>query len=1260
MVQTEQESASNYPQAATQTAYHLNPAFADQDDQHYNSSSQPSYIPTSTSTSTKLPPPPLVAPPSYATAPHPSTTSNSNISAPTLTPWSRGPRPLSSQLQPQPSTAASPSIYAPSPSLIHSNPFARPDPPASEAEYQWGDDAASTIVPDDSVSQLDRRFTGKRALNGPRELFAMPVPVPDLVKRREDGGGNSGGEGWVAQREEHHEDGGTVVGPSGRPFSQTRSQSHPEEEETELFSPPPVAPLAQQYYPEDDDREEPISHYNRASQQSSADLPLVQSAAPMAGSYGNRASGEESYGRGEPYTGYAAVGRDEEEYGGYGKEEGLYADGGTYPPQVAYNKFGEEDQPSRSRGLGLEGRPPSTWRRLLWDTTPTEIRIEEHKRGLGVQTRPWAVWVLSATMVAVMIYELVHMAKLTGSPIQTKPSINIMIGLVPGVDNFAHIGVRALTEPRDARVILKAVDKYFSEDAVIVHPMLNSPANSGKEGVKAAYKMLRVLTLNNKITFHGVGFDRIVMRKGEEHQTGFIGRRLTSGQKIGLLRANLDLSEAIQLRFLPLPLAWSPVLNIRFIIRLDLRKSSVDNLWYIQKQEDNLPSDFGSTGLRLLPGLREASNAFKNTNAAARVTILTKMEHELSTSLPLDVILGLSSSPREGERTFLPTTQLMTSSSSASPTLSDSSELSNTTAVDNMTHPARLGNQSPILHLLSSVLMAPYNLVQYLVIAGYLLYQRMIMIIFSPTYTPPPPGTKPFGKIAIIGAGLTGISSGKSLFLAPTADTEMLSLRRTAAHCVAHGFEVTIFEAESDVGGVWARVNSTSSLQLNSISLFYSPLVLRRTLMRDFRGPHILYRFHPSIIWSRGYPRRDEIVQQITALWKRYHLESSTRLNTKVESVTREPKTSTNPTDGGHARWIINGEPEVYDAVLVTIGTCGKPKMGIFRGQESFRGTVLHSSQLDGADLKGKKVVIIGSGASGVEAAELCVSKGTKEAVVLARDDKWIIPRNTIFDIMLALQPFGREMPLSFIPEWIIRTFHYRDQKDKSPPHKGLFEGTPIVNDEFLVHLRQGLVTYKRGDTLEITSQGVKFSGRPRESKPGDKGVESIETADIIVMATGFERPSVDMLPKDLFPHESDGRSYSRPNLYLQNFSTEDWSILLTNASYMDAIGTVGNWAIRARLNGILARRVGSPFAEGHEDLTNWIKTKAFGDGDKSGLAFCKTFLYLLRWTLTDWCFLRSHVHRAGDLDCILPLVQHSSPALAPLRFVRVGSEGWI
>lgn len=63
-------------------------------------------------------------------------------------------------------------------------------------------------------------------------------------------------------------------------------------------------------------------------------------------------------------------------------------------------------------------------------------------------------------------------------------------------------------------------------------------------------------------------------------------------------------------------------------------------------------------------------------------------------------------------------------------------------------------------------------------------------------------------------------------------------------------------------------------------------------------------------------------------------------------------------------------------------------------------------------DVSGKTVAVVGSGASGVEAAEWALAQGAARAVILARDDKWIIPQNVVIDTMLSMQPFGREMPL--------------------------------------------------------------------------------------------------------------------------------------------------------------------------------------------------------------------------------------------------------
>ena len=65
-----------------------------------------------------------------------------------------------------------------------------------------------------------------------------------------------------------------------------------------------------------------------------------------------------------------------------------------------------------------------------------------------------------------------------------------------------------------------------------------------------------------------------------------------------------------------------------------------------------------------------------------------------------------------------------------------------------------------------------------------------------------------------------------------------------------------------------------------------------------------------------------------------------------------------------------------------------------------FKGDVLHSSELDNAKLEGKHIIVIGSGASGVEAVETALEKGAKGCIMLARDDK---VRDTL--IMSALEP---------------------------------------------------------------------------------------------------------------------------------------------------------------------------------------------------------------------------------------------------------------
>jgi monoamine oxidase len=67
----------------------------------------------------------------------------------------------------------------------------------------------------------------------------------------------------------------------------------------------------------------------------------------------------------------------------------------------------------------------------------------------------------------------------------------------------------------------------------------------------------------------------------------------------------------------------------------------------------------------------------------------------------------------------------------------------------------------------------------------YELMQWVLITLFAPT-PPPPHAQLRRPRIAVIGAGLTGVSA--------------------AAHVVGHGFDVHIFEAgdEKALGGIWS------------------------------------------------------------------------------------------------------------------------------------------------------------------------------------------------------------------------------------------------------------------------------------------------------------------------------------------------------------------------------------------------------------------------------------------------------------------------
>jgi len=370
-----------------------------------------------------------------------------------------------------------------------------------------------------------------------------------------------------------------------------------------------------------------------------------------------------------------------------------------------------------------------------------------------------------------------------------------------------------------------------------------------------------------------------------------------------------------------------------------------------------------------------------------------------------------------------------------------------------------------------------------------------------------------------------------------------------------------------------------------------------------------MYRFHPSVKWSRGYRNRQQIISQVRQLWHRYGLSTRTKFNTRVTNLYQDP----------HGRWIINDPCHGrFDGVISAIGTCSAPKTPRLPGMASFSGSIHHSSNLAGTSARDKIMTIVGGGASVVEALEFAADEGAAKVYILAWSDKWIIPWNPVWDVLLSLNVFEQETFLSWIPEMLLRKLFYRDLQGLAPPaEKGLFTDTPMVNSDVMEKLRSGKAEWLRCDIERCVEDGVLVNRRAKGVPAGGPGEKEVIRGDMIVMATGFERPELDFLPGSCFK-----KPYAPPNYYLGTFPPEHPSISCINCTYKGAIGTVGNWHIGIYTRILLMFLVDpltrpSPFW-----MKRWVDmTRLLKSASPIGAFDFFTYLELVWWFVFCICF---------------------------------------
>jgi len=174
--------------------------------------------------------------------------------------------------------------------------------------------------------------------------------------------------------------------------------------------------------------------------------------------------------------------------------------------------------------------------------------------------------------------------------------------------------------------------------------------------------------------------------------------------------------------------------------------------------------------------------------------------------------------------------------------------------------------------------------------------------------------------VAVIGAGLRGLTS--------------------AAYLKSVGNRVRVFERLPDYGGVWSRVQDYAHINT----------------------PYWGYTFHHTNVWRSYRPAKNEILANLSRMIETEGLASDIALGTAVESVSR--------TAAG--KWLINDDPnEEFDGVLVCPGFLGERRRPDPELIGRFEGEVLLPHTFPAECLTGKRVTVVGSGASAMDMFEL-------------------------------------------------------------------------------------------------------------------------------------------------------------------------------------------------------------------------------------------------------------------------------------------------
>ena len=345
--------------------------------------------------------------------------------------------------------------------------------------------------------------------------------------------------------------------------------------------------------------------------------------------------------------------------------------------------------------------------------------------------------------------------------------------------------------------------------------------------------------------------------------------------------------------------------------------------------------------------------------------------------------------------------------------------------------------------------------------------------------------------IVIIGAGFSGIGMANRLDQAGLSDYLIVE--------EGHGF-----------GGTWYW-NRYPGLSVDIPSFSYQ------------------FSFAKQARWSRVCASGEELREYADHCADRFRLRGRVRFGTRVTGATF---------DEGRDAWQLStstGTPITTRHVVDATGVLTQPRLPDIKGVETFAGTTMHTARWDhNLRLEGKRVAVIGTGASGVQLIP-AVAPQAAHLTVFQRTPAWCLPR---FDPPLppSIRWLLRSVPgaavafrllsQSYVELVIPLAFHYhrtlrlskvlefkaraylRDQipdsqlRDGLTPRYALGCKRPTFHNEYLATFNRPNVTLETDPIDRITSDSI----ITRDGR--------VHQIDALLLATGFKGLEPGNLPK--------------------------------------------------------------------------------------------------------------------------------------------------